>query len=590
MNIWENIKNRLSVDEVIGSYIPIQSNGANYKCVCPFHQDKTPSLIISPQKQIWHCFGCGVGGDIFKFVEEYEHISKQEVLQILAKKAGVELEKNISQKSDPARVNLNEIGLKYLEWAASTYHKVLLKLLQDKNNRITQYCLSRGLTLEIINQFEIGYAPTGNFLLQLGQKHQLDSKALLDTGLLKQEEGKNIKDKFTDRLVLPIWNKAGQVVGFTGRSVPPDKVERPKYLNSPQTDWFNKSQIWYGWHLARTHILQEKKAIIVEGNMDVVASFSAGFKFTMASQGTSFSETQVKMLSSITKTIWLAFDNDEAGKLSGDKFFKMSSLQGLQVLKVLIPSQFKDLDEYLKSWPNPENNLEASGANRSINSSSITSGQNKLETQNYLDYSISQKEHALTSSNPDLQKQALLQILDLISALDEISREQYLLKLNKLTLLSVASLSTQLKIAIASNLNYSNTDQNFDDRNTDLDKSIAHNRLEQKQNTAKNNKTDLIAWQNLVALCMTQNYGKGFHSLFFLIKQMFPDEIIEANLEEYIIRNQDELQLVLENINKENVSINRLAEMVNSAIEKQNFFQNKELQDYYLTWKQKGVG
>ena len=548
MNIWENIKNRLTVDEVISSYIPIQSNGSNYRCVCPFHKEKSPSLIISPQKGIWHCFGCGQGGDIFRFVEEYEHISKSDALQILAKKAGVELEQKDIVKTSPEQTNRQDSGLKYLTFGADTYHKILLKLLQDKTNRITQYCLSRGLTPQIIEQFQIGYAPTGNFLLKLSQKHGLDLNLLLEVGILRKDDGKDLKDKFTDRLILPIWNKIGQVIGFTGRSIPPDKVERPKYLNSPQSIWFNKSQIWYGWHLARPYILQEKKVIVVEGNMDVVASFSAGLSYTMASQGTSFTEAQIKMLSTVTKTIWLAFDNDEAGKLSSDKFFKIATLYGLSVQKVLIPESFKDLDEFLKSEPNI-----------------------KLQASPYLDYILKEKHSQLANSNPDIQKIAILSALDLISALDAISREQYLIKLNQISGLSVTALSSQLTLAI----------NNVTTQPAEPAREIIENK----------DKTILVSWQNLIATSYQGNYGKGLQSLYLLLKYIFPLELFESNLEEYIIRSQEEFELIKENL-QNNPEIPRLwAESITSFIDNKTvqFFQNPDLQDYYLTWKQKGL-
>lgn len=549
VNIWENVKNKLTVDEVISSYIPIQSNGANYRCVCPFHREKSPSLIISPQKGIWHCFGCGQGGDIFKFVEEYEHITKAEALQILAKKAGVELEKMERKPVSKEQVSQQEQGFKYLDFGANTFHKVLIKLLEDRNNRVTQYCLSRGLTLETIKLFQIGYAPTGNFLLKLGEKHNLDQNILYEVGLLKKEEGKEIKDKFTDRLILPIWDKTGKVVGFTGRSIPPDKVERPKYLNSPQTEWFNKSQIWYGWHLARTHILQEKKAIVVEGNMDVVASFQKNLQYTLASQGTSFTEAQIKMLSTITKNVWLAFDNDEAGKLSGDKFFKMACLYNLKVDKVIIPETFKDLDEYLKSAENVV-----------------------LETENYLDYAIKQKQVQLSSQDSDIQKQAVLYVLDLISSLDEISREQYLLKLNKITNLSVNILSNQLHSAQKT-------------ENIVEFKEVNHI-IENKD------KSSLLRWQSLVATVMNENYGKGLSSLYLLLKHLFPHDLIQLNLEEYILQNKDELELIKENVMSQQLSKNTFTESLTAFIDSKTvqLFQNQDLKEHYLNWKQRGVG
>jgi DNA primase len=443
-NVWQDIKDRLSVEEVIQEYVPVISQGGSSKVVCPFHREKSPSLIINNDKGIWHCFGCGAGGDVFAFVTQIENITKKEALEKLAKKAGVKLEKLTSTNSIRSESGSEIVtekheststfqqGLKLLEWSGDVYHKILLKVLQDRNNPITQYCLDRGLTQEIIQKFKLGYAPKGNFLLELVKKHGMSTDLMLSIGVLKLKASTDnnpsqvvdvtqLSDKFADRLMIPVLNRQAQLVGFTGRVLPYDKTERPKYLNSPQTEWFNKSDLWYGWNLAKAQIIQTKKALIVEGNMDVISSFKHGFEYTIASQGTSFTETQLKVLKSITKTIWLAFDNDEAGKISSDKFFKSASGFGFTVHKVLIPSDYKDLDDYL-SAQNPQ----------------------RLEVVAYLDWILNERGIELRSSDSAVQKNTILGMLDLMQNLDALSKEQYLKKLSDISKISLNTLQSFL--------------------------------------------------------------------------------------------------------------------------------------------------
>ncbi len=196
MSVWDEIKNKLSIEDVISDYVPIKPKGVNFTCNCPFHNEKTPSLIISPEKQIWHCFGCGAGGNIFGFVELIENLTKKEVLQKLAAKASVELkplQKKLKQKTwDPSQApeqepNLEEYEVQYsqstitqgfelLDWSANLYHKLLLQALQDPNNHVSQYCFKRGLTKEIITKFRLGLAPNDPIISQLliGRTNQLE--------------------------------------------------------------------------------------------------------------------------------------------------------------------------------------------------------------------------------------------------------------------------------------------------------------------------------------------------------------------------------------------------------------------------------
>jgi len=475
--------------------------------------------MISPQKGVWHCFVCGAGGDIFKFVTEYENITKREALEKLAKKAGVTLPKreklennNIdSSQSENPEVSDFEKGLKILSWSASTYHKILLKILQDRSHPITMYCLERNLTQEIIEKFQLGYAPKGNFMVNLAVKYALDASLMVSTGILRNTEEelenvirsqKSLKDKFTDRLLIPIQDKQGRVIGFTGRNLPYDKSERPRYLNSSQSQWFNKSELWFGWHLAKKRITQEKKAVLVEGNMDVIAAFKAGLDITLASQGTSFTQQQLKILKTLTKVIWLAFDNDEAGIAAGYKLFKEASVMGFELHKVVIPMEFKDLDEYLNSQEKVD-----------------------LQTLPYLDWVLKMKFGILKSPNSDEQKKAILETVDLIKSVDTLSQEQYLKKLAEITKISLTTLQSIGAQVFESRVNKKNE------------------LIEKKQVSTEQN--ILVSFENLVAGSTASENSFKLQDMFCVLQKLIPALGEFVSFQEYLDSNKSVLELIV---------------------------------------------
>jgi DNA primase len=530
VSVWEEIKSKLSVDEIIGSYLPIKPAGTNYKCICPFHKENTPSLVISPSKQIWHCFGCGAGGDIFRFVEMYENTDKKETLEILAKKANVTLEKpkagqSILSKDQSGVEKKPELdsfqkGQKLLLWVGELYFRVLQKIIQDRHNPITQYCLKRGLNNDLIEKFKIGYAPKENFILKLAAKNNLDFELLYQVGVLKKEDGNIYKDKYKDRLIFPIFDVQGKIVGYTGRTLPYDTSERPKYLNSPQTPWFNKSKIWFGWHLSKSHILQEKKAVIVEGNLDVITAHGKGLKIALASQGTSFTEEQIKILKRLTKNVQLAFDNDEAGKIASDKFFRVATTQGMNVYKIQIPPEHKDLDEWLQKEKVDFNSLKA---------------------EYYPTYVFKHYETNLRSRDPEVQKKAILNCLDLFSVLDPLTLEQYLNRLSEITDIHRETLArfvsqTQMEKAPT-------TVRSLDEESTDKRKDLDIY------------DTIFTNWQNICAYYQGKMYqvereypeiNLYLRQLFTILQNLSPELKKYSDFQEYKEANREILELIFQ--------------------------------------------
>jgi DNA primase len=514
VSVWEDIKDRLSVEEVIADYIPIVNAGSNLKAVCPFHQEKTPSLMISPAKGIWHCFGCGAGGDIFEFVTQIENIDKQESLKRLAKKAAVDLNQYQStfkssqskERSDPNTTSQHEYGLQLLQWTADIYHKILLKILQDYKHPVTIYCRERNLTQDIIERFKIGFAPRGNGLLSLAKKHSLNTEVLLQTGILKKNE-RGISDKFKDRLMIPIHNSEGSVVGFTGRILPGDTLDRPKYLNSSQSEWFNKSHLWFGLHFARPSIIRQKNAIIVEGNMDVVSCHQAGLTTAIASQGTSFTHDQLKILKRATKKVSLAFDNDEAGILASKKFFIQANQIGLSVNRVVIPQEFKDIDEYI----------------------STASQQEQLQIQviPYFQWYVSIKRGVLRDTDMNVQRGAIEDCVEIIESMDELMREQSLKLLADTTELPMAT----LKGLLSSTPKLHEMEEEGESRDIKPTKPIIN------------------CWKNYIALHHSKEHQKDFNtSVYTLLNEVFGVGEDNESYQEYLTSHAGELEVIAQEL------------------------------------------
>jgi DNA primase len=311
----EEIKNRLDIVDILQGYLKLTKAGVNYKARCPFHKEKTPSFVVSPEKQIWHCFGCSKGGDIFKFIMEIENLEFKEALRMLAEKAGVKL-----QREDPKLISQREKLLEINKAASDFFEEVLETEAKEARN----YLKERGLAQKTIKEFKLGYAPNDwrrlkDHLLKIGFKEA----NLILSGLIIKSEYQDSKkpsyDRFRSRVMFPIEDLAGHTVGFSGRIFPePEKGDRApaKYINSPNTPVYNKSRTLYGLTHARETIRHNKFAILVEGNLDVLMSHQAGVKNTLATCGTALNENHLILLKRYTDKLKLCFDQDEAGSIA----------------------------------------------------------------------------------------------------------------------------------------------------------------------------------------------------------------------------------------------------------------------------------
>lgn len=343
MNDVEEIKNRLEVADVVGSYVQLKQSGRNLKAPCPFHHEKTASFMVSPEKGIWHCFGCSEGGDIFKFVMKIEGLDFRGALEMLAKRAGVEL-KNV--KADGGQAKARKRALEAHEWAVKFFQANLIR-----NKTALDYVVqTRRLGKQIITDFQIGYAPESwDGLVKALKTKGFSEVELVQAGLAGQRTGgRGIFDQFRGRVMFTICDATGQPVGFTGRVL---GDELPKYLNTPQTLLYDKSRVVFGLHLAKEAIRKNDRVVLVEGNMDVIASHQAGVKEVVAASGTALTLEQLKALSYLSKNVLLAFDADRAGLAAAERAIPLAQKLGLNLFIVDLKDQAKDADELIQKDP-----------------------------------------------------------------------------------------------------------------------------------------------------------------------------------------------------------------------------------------------
>ena len=318
----ESLKNSIDIVDVIGNFVELRKAGANYKANCPFHGEKTPSFVVSPSKQIYHCFGCGVGGDSIKFVMELEKLSYPEAIEKLASMFNFSLNytKGSSDYSDAKRV---------LEAIQTWYVKNL-----ENNQTARKYLLDRGIAESSIQKFGIGYAPDGNSVINFLNAALLPLPKALEAGVIAQGEGGRYYARLVERITFPIFSASGAAVGFGGRTI---SNHPAKYINSPQTKLFNKSRLLYGYDLAKESIYKNKKLIVCEGYLDVVMFHQAGFTEAVASMGTALTPEHLPLLRKGDPKVILAYDGDKAGQAAAMKAAQMLSVSGFDGGVVLFP-------------------------------------------------------------------------------------------------------------------------------------------------------------------------------------------------------------------------------------------------------------
>ncbi len=334
--------------EVVGDFIVLKKKGTNYTACCPFHNEKTPSFMVSPAKGLYKCFGCGKGGGAVNFVMEHEKLSYPEALKWLARKYGIEVEERQLTDDELARNNDRESMLVVNSWADSYFQGQLHNSTEGRDVGLS-YFEERGFTPDTIKKFALGYCPSqGDAMSNAAIKEGYEEKFLTSTGLTILREGGTRKyyDRFTARVLFPIHSLAGRVIGFGGRTMSTEK-KTAKYLNSPQSDVYDKSQTLYGIFHSKKAITQSDKCILVEGYTDVIQMHQSGVENVVASSGTSLTTQQVKLIKRFTKNVTMIYDGDAAGTKASLRGVDMLLAEGLTVRVVPLP-EGEDPDSFAK--------------------------------------------------------------------------------------------------------------------------------------------------------------------------------------------------------------------------------------------------
>ncbi|MDD2891594.1 MAG: DNA primase [Candidatus Gracilibacteria bacterium] len=337
MSISQEIESKINIVELAGRYLQMKKAGVNYKALCPFHSEKTPSFTISPVKNLAYCFACHHGGGPIRFLMEIEKIEFSEALHILAKEAGVELKTDYYKERGEKTGDIYDMH----RIATDFYHE---EIKREENTEKLNYLLNRGITLETIDRFKLGYSGNPRELFARLKEKGFTEQNIIDSGIFVGPG----RDKFYGRIIFPIANFAGHTVAFTGRITGQGE---PKYLNSPVSDIFNKSAILYGFHLAKSTIAKEQSVIIVEGQMDTVALHQAGITNTVGISGTALTKEHIGLIKRFTKKLYLCLDGDKAGVEATFKSLENLYNEDLDIYIISLP-EAKDPDEFIKSGGN----------------------------------------------------------------------------------------------------------------------------------------------------------------------------------------------------------------------------------------------
>ena len=330
MEAKEEIRSRLNIEDVIGEYVQLKRAGRNFKGLSPFATEKSASFMVSPDKHIWHDFSSGKGGDVFTFVMEMEGMDFRQAMELLARKAGVDLTQ--FQKGDNGVAKKKEQLFKAVGQAANFYQAVFVH-----SPVAIEYFKKRKLNKQVIQDFMLGYSPTRNELLGALLKRSFTEKELRDAGLVVTRRG-GPSDMFRGRMMVTLADPQGRPIGFTARLIA-DEPNAPKYINTPQTLLYDKSRHVFGLHLAKDAIRHADFAVIVEGNMDVIASHQVGVKNVVATAGTAITEHHLRSLSRFTQDVRLAFDADKAGLAATERAIALASNLGINLGIVVLPPE-----------------------------------------------------------------------------------------------------------------------------------------------------------------------------------------------------------------------------------------------------------
>lgn len=415
------IRSRANIVDIISGYLQVSSKGKNYVALCPFHNDHSPSLIISPEKQIFNCFTCRTGGNVFSFVMKYENVSFAEAVSIVAKKVGFNLKNDVFVKSE----NKYSKDYEIYEYAMKYY---LNNINTTDGSKARDYLLKRGINETIIKEFKLGYSGSSkDTFYKLATNKGWDIETLNKLGLINKVN-ENVYDTFINRVVIPIENLKGEVVGFTGR-IFNGEDNTAKYLNTKETEIFKKSSLLFNYHNAKNYIRDRKSVIVVEGNMDAIKMSAKGFKNVVALMGVALSKEQIDILKRLKVPVILMLDNDNAGEEATIKNGESLINSGVDT-KVIRLSGAKDPDEYLEKF-------------------GIDAMQNNIDKAiKYIDFKIECLKKDKDLSNMEDLITYVKEVINSINGEDDLTKEIILSKISKDYAIDIDILKSNLKTEV----------------------------------------------------------------------------------------------------------------------------------------------
>ena len=354
--VIEDIRTRTNIVDVVGQYVQLKKSGKNFFGLCPFHEERSPSFSVAEDKQIYYCFGCGKGGNVFNFIQEVEGLNFPAAVQKTAEISNLPLNYTFTPEQQDQELSATQqhdrVLLQVHETAAELYHHVLLNT--QAGEAALDYLLARGLSKELITEFQIGFAPRERTLLQqvLAREH-ISTEALRDSGLMTVREDGSMLDRFYQRIIFPIKNTQGKIVAFSGRILLADDYDTsrmPKYLNSPETAIFNKRQVLFNFHQAKNEGRKAQEIILFEGFMDVIAAWAAGVKHGVASMGTSLTQEQLQMIQRQSQNVLLCYDGDHAGQEASLRALTLIEKETTLEVSLIRLTDGLDPDDYIKKY------------------------------------------------------------------------------------------------------------------------------------------------------------------------------------------------------------------------------------------------
>lgn len=547
--VIDNVRSAVNIVDVVSRYVQLRKAGKNLFGICPFHDEKTPSFSVSEDKQIFHCFSCGRGGNVFKFLMDLEKISFPEAVRRVAEFGNVPLDDKYVKKSPKSAYSAAQsemIGL--YEKAAELYHHVLVNT--QLGEKALAYLKKRGITEADMQDFDLGFAPADqDLLLSFLKEQQIDQKQMQDSGLFIETADGSLKDRFFNRIMFPIKDNNGKIVAFSGRSLVKDD-QHPKYLNSPETSIFNKGKVLYNFSQARPEIVQKKTVILYEGFMDVIAAHRAQVANGIATMGTSLTEDHVRALKRVASRVVICFDGDEPGQRAIAKAIALiKQTSDLQISVIFIPDN-RDPDEYVR-----DKGIESFQKLMNQTGESSTAFLLKFDRMGL----------NLANENDQLEylKKALRRIGELNDALEQ---DLYLNQLAEEFSIDKRDLKNQLRESVADRI--AHTPRQFDPGPAPAPPPTFENQVEKTENTSKKLSSVDISQYRLLARAL--NHHDVWLKLQSLPDFYFPNEQLETIYMlagGYLAKNQEydaadfmdylkepELQSVVANIESINLS------------------------------------